>query len=217
MIGTMDDLHAHGARTAWLAGRLARRLGLQPQLAREIEAAAGTHDVGKAFVEPRVLDKPGRLDNLERRHVEMHAVFGAWQLMARQPAGGQRADLAVQVALLHHEWWNGLGYPFGLQGTEIPLAARIVAVADVFDALASARSYKPAWPQREVLRYVARQRGRQFDPACANAMLDMAQALPADWQPIALAEGCTVPMPEAAPAMLAAGPSLSQLKMIVAA
>jgi HD-GYP domain-containing protein (c-di-GMP phosphodiesterase class II) len=190
----MDDLHRHGLRTAWLAARLAGALGLDPATTEAVRGAALTHDIGKQHIAAPVLDKPGRLDPLERRHIEMHSVLGAWLLMGREPQ--RRAGMAVQVALLHHEWWNGMGYPFGLAGTAIPLAARIVAVADVFDALMHERVYKPAWPRVDVLRYLRTQRGRQFDPACADAMHTLGRTLPDDWSAQALAEAPA----EAAPA-----------------
>lgn len=172
----------HGLRTAWLAARMARSLGLDAVTVQEVEEAARFHDVGKRFVDESVLGKPGRLDAAERQQVEMHVVFGAWTLLS----GGPRRRLAAQVALLHHEWWNGMGYPFGLARLAIPLAARITAVADVFDALSEERCYKPAWPLRDVMAYVAAQRGRQFDPRCADAMREVAARLPPDWHQQAL-------------------------------
>lgn len=173
-----DDLDHHGARTAWLAARVARLLGLDAAASQAVIEAAHVHDIGKHFIAEAVLFKPGRLDAEERRQVEMHVVFGAWTLMsAEQPA--QRE--AAEVALLHHEWWNGQGYPFGLAERAIPLAARITAVADVFDALSQARCYKAAWPRRDVMAYLGAQRGRQFDPLCADAMQEVAAQLPDDW------------------------------------
>jgi len=172
----------HGLRTAWLAGQVARCLELDAATVRTVEEAAGFHDIGKRFVDDSVLSKPGRLDAGERHQVEMHVVFGAWTLLS----GGPRRRQAAQVALLHHEWWNGKGYPFGLARLAIPLAARITAVADVFDALSEERCYKPAWPRRDVMAYVAAQRGRQFDPRCADAMREVAARLPPDWHQHAL-------------------------------
>ncbi|MDR7271325.1 HD-GYP domain-containing protein (c-di-GMP phosphodiesterase class II) [Pelomonas saccharophila] len=172
----------HGLRTAWLAGRIARFLELDAATVEGVEEAASFHDVGKRFVDESVLSKPGRLDAGERHQVEMHVVFGAWTLLS----GGPPRRLAAQVALLHHEWWNGRGYPFGLARLAIPLAARITAVADVFDALSEERCYKPAWPLRDVMAYVASQRGRQFDPRCADAMREVAARLPVDWHQQAL-------------------------------
>jgi HD-GYP domain-containing protein (c-di-GMP phosphodiesterase class II) len=145
--------------------------------------AAHLHDIGKQLVDEAVLCKPGRLDANERRQIEMHVVFGASTLLS----SGTQYRLAAQVALLHHEWWNGMGYPFRLAAEAIPLVARITAVADVFDALSEERCYKPAWPRHDVMAYVAAQRGRQFDPRCADAMHEVATELPADWHWQALA------------------------------
>lgn len=173
-----DDLDHHGARTAWLAQRVARLLGLDDAATQAVIEAAHLHDVGKHFIAETVLFKPGRLDAEERRQMEMHVVFGAWTLMSAELP---QQRMAAEVALLHHEWWNGQGYPFGLSGRAIPLAARITAVADVFDALSQARCYKPAWPRDDVMAYLGAQRGRQFDPLCADAMREVASQLPDDW------------------------------------
>jgi len=172
---------------------VARALGLDAGTAEAVRDAALTHDIGKRFIAQEVLDKPSRLNPLERRHVEMHAVLGGRFLMAQAQDAGATPGLAAQVALLHHEWWNGMGYPFGLSGVRIPLAARIVAVADVFDALGHEREYKPAWPRAEVLRYLRTERGRQFDPACADAMHDLGSTLPYDWAEAAGSAG-TAPL-----------------------
>lgn len=183
----MESPDLHGLRTAWLAAQVALALGLDAGTADAVRDAALTHDIGKRFIAREVLDKPSRLNPLERRHVEMHVVLGGRFLMAQE--SGATPGLAAQVALLHHEWWNGMGYPFGLSGTRIPLAARIVSVADVFDALVHEREYKPAWPRAEVLRYLRTQRGRQFDPVCADAMHDLGSTLPYDWADVAGAAG----------------------------
>ncbi|WP_348013371.1 HD-GYP domain-containing protein [Roseateles sp.] len=185
------EIDHHGLRTAWLVERVARTLGLDAATVQSVTEAANLHDVGKHFVEEAVLYKPGRLDAKERREMEMHVFFGAWSLTASETP---QPRLAGQVALLHHEWWNGTGYPFGLSGLEIPLAARITAVADVFDALSQERCYKPAWPCDEVLAYLIAQRGRQFDPECAEAMHEVAGRLPANWALQALS--ARLPRPE---------------------
>ena len=190
----MEDVDRHGLRTAWLARRVAQVLGLGEAAAAAVAEAARSHDVGKQFVVPAVLNKPGPLEPDERRQVEMHAIFGAWRLMSADPLHPRKPDLAAKVALLHHEWWNGHGYPFGLAGTAIPVAARVTAVADVFDALVHSRSYKRAWRREEAMAYLLEQRGREFDPQCAEAMHTVASTLPDDW-----AAQAAVP-PEEAPA-----------------
>lgn len=177
----MEDLDLHGLRTAWLARRVVHALGLGDAIAAAVAEAARSHDVGKQFVAPAVLNKPAQLEPDERRQVEMHAIFGAWRLMSQDLLRPGKPNLAVKVALLHHEWWNGQGYPFGLAGAAIPLAARVTAVADVFDALVHRRCYKRAWRREEALAYLLEQRGRQFDPHCAEAMHVVASGLPDDW------------------------------------
>ena len=179
-----DDHDLHGARTAWLAERVARLLGLDAIALQTVVEAANLHDIGKQFIDEAILFKPGRLDAEERRQMEMHVVFGAWTLTSAE----HPQHMAAEVALLHHEWWNGQGYPFGLSGRAIPLAARITAVADVFDALSQARCYKPAWHRHDVMAYLDAQRGRQFDPQCADAMRQVATQLPDDWHLQALGE-----------------------------
>jgi putative two-component system response regulator len=179
--GRMEDVDLHGLRTAWLAHRVARMLGLGEASAAAIAKAARSHDIGKQFIASAVLNKPAQLQPDERRQVEMHAIFGAWHLMSGDPMQPRQPDLAVKVALLHHEWWNGQGYPFGLAGTAIPVAARVTAVADVFDALTRRRCYKRAWRREQAMAYLLEQRGRQFDPQCAEAMHSVAAALPDDW------------------------------------
>lgn len=201
----MDALDAHALRTAWLAERVARTLGLDEATIEIVREAAFTHDIGKHFVSRSLLAKPGRLNSRERRQVEMHAVLGGRFLMSREAQRGGQPSLKAQVALLHHEWWNGMGYPFGLSGARIPLAARIVSVADVFDALAHEREYKPAWPLPDVLRYLQTQRGRQFDPVCAEAMHAVGQALPHGWSALASRDGAAV---EPAPAQYPPGMNL---------
>jgi len=168
-------------RTAWLARQVVRVLGLDDTTAAAVAMAARSHDIGKRFIAAQILDKPGVLEPHERQQVERHAVFGAWALMSAQPQPGQRPNLAAQVALLHHEWWNGGGYPFGLAGTAIPIGARVTAVADVFDALVHDRCYKRAWTHEDAMRLLLEQRGHQFDPQCAEAMHLVAGRLPTDW------------------------------------
>lgn len=210
-VGAQRDVDRHGLRTAWLAERVARMLGLDDADVRTVAEAANLHDVGKHFVDGAVLCKPGRLDARERHEMEMHVVFGAWSLMS---AGSTRPRMAAQVALLHHEWWNGLGYPFGLAGEAIPLAARITAVADVFDALSHERCYKAAWPRDEVMAYLRVQRGSQFDPVCAEAMYEVATRLPADWHLQALStETLSAGSLAAVPAHAHAGPCLPAAAM----
>ena len=130
--------------------------------------AAPLHDVGKIGIADAILLKPARLTDEEFEIVKTHAQLGAELL------GGGRSQilqLACQIALTHHERWDGGGYPHGLAGDRIPIAGRIVSVADVFDALTHSRPYKDAWPLADAVREISDGSGRQFDPAVVEAFL----------------------------------------------
>ncbi|HEX5922867.1 MAG TPA: HD domain-containing phosphohydrolase [Baekduia sp.] len=163
-----DDTGAHTRRVGELAGRLAEALGLPAERVRLIRLAAPLHDVGKIGIPDAILLKPGRLTEEEFDHMKRHTTIGAQML-----AGGVSAQIALaeQIARTHHERWDGTGYPAGLAGDAIPIAGRIVAVADVFDALTHVRPYKTAWPRAEALAELRRQRGRQFDREVIDALL----------------------------------------------
>jgi HD-GYP domain-containing protein (c-di-GMP phosphodiesterase class II) len=167
------DLAQHGVRTAWLTGRLCEQLGLEGAQARSVTAAALTHDVGKQLLPQELLTKPASLTRVEHGIVRHHCAMGAWMLRQQAHSDVSISGDAVTVALLHHEWWNGHGYPFGLSRQEIPLAARIVSVADVFDALCSERSYKGAWPINLALDYIRHRASVQFDPWCVEALVSL--------------------------------------------
>lgn len=174
------EVQEHGLRTSWLAAQICEQLGLAPDSSKAVANAALTHDVGKQLLPAQLLGKTTLLTESERMQTQSHCAFGAWVLLR----GGDSAQLrpAAVVALLHHEWWNGRGYPFGLARQAIPLPARIVAVADVFDALRSERPYKAPWPHQVALDYLRARRGIQFDPSCVDALLRVAHALPIDWR-----------------------------------
>lgn len=176
----MLNLKAHGARTAWLAGRLCVELGVSTSRRESIEYAALTHDVGKLLLDRTLLEKPSELTGDERRAVERHCLLGAMTLLAH-PAPEGVLNEAVSVALLHHEWWDGRGYPFGVSGDLIPLSARIVAVADVFDALTSVRPCKSGWSSDVALTYISHRSGTQFDPRCVHALLNVSQREKEAW------------------------------------
>jgi putative two-component system response regulator len=124
--------------------------------------------VGKIGIPDAILLKPGKLTPEEWRIMQTHATVGTRILRGSQAPVLQ---LAEQIALCHHERWDGTGYPTGTQGESIPLAARIVAVADVFDALTHDRPYKTAWPASDAIAEVRRQSGIQFDPLIVEAFL----------------------------------------------
>jgi putative two-component system response regulator len=147
---------------------IALELGLPGQEAETLLTAAPMHDIGKIGIPDRVLLKPGKLDAEEwaimRRHPEIgHGIIGS------HPSPLLR--MAAEVALTHHEKWDGNGYPRGLRGEEIPQVGRIVAVADVFDALTSVRPYKPAWTVEAAVEELKRGSGTHFQPQVVEAFL----------------------------------------------
>ncbi|MCP2013577.1 putative nucleotidyltransferase with HDIG domain [Deinococcus sp. HSC-46F16] len=153
----------HGRRVVELAVSLAEAAGLSSEEVRAVRWGAALHDLGKVRVPREVLDKPGPLTGEERTLVQGHAAWGA-ELLTPLPLPAA----AVAAVRHHHERWDGGGYPRGLRCRRIPLAARIVAIADVFDALISARPYKPAWCECEAARVILRGAGSQFDPRLAR-------------------------------------------------
>lgn len=161
-----DATFEHTERVARTAKMIAEQLGLPADEVALIEQAAPLHDIGKLAVSDTILLKPGPLTAEEFAEVKRHPIAGAGILAGSSSAVLQ---LAEKIALSHHEWWDGSGYPNKLRGEEIPLAGRIVALADVFDALTHARPYKPAWPQHSAIEEIKRHRGRQFDPAVVDA------------------------------------------------
>jgi putative two-component system response regulator len=165
-----DDTGQHTQRVAAVAARLARARGLPAATVTLIERAAPLHDVGKIGVPDRILLKPGRLTPEELTVMRRHTVMGAELL-----AGGtsEFVRMAERIALLHHERWDGMGYPMRLAGDAIPLEARLVALADFFDALSHDRPYRAAWPLADVLAEIRAQRARHFDPELVDLFLDL--------------------------------------------
>jgi putative two-component system response regulator len=161
-----DDTYRHTQRVGSLAASLGRALGRTETECADIRAAAPLHDLGKVGVPREILRKPGPLDEAEREVMMRHAAIGA-QILA--PSTSPVLRLASVIARSHHERWNGTGYPDGLGGTEIPMAARITAVADVFDALTHDRPYKAAWEIAVAVELIAEESGGQFDPDVASA------------------------------------------------
>jgi len=147
---------------------LALRVGLDEKEASEVAYAALIHDVGKAQVPDSILKKPGPLTLEERQIIQQHTIWADAVL-----SDDQEFATARQVARHHHERWDGTGYPDGLAGDQIPLPARIVAVADVYDALISERPYKHAWPGGEAIAEIRRLSRTHFDPAIVEAFLDL--------------------------------------------
>jgi putative two-component system response regulator len=165
-----DATHEHTRRVGEISARLARRLGLAEEICDLIRRAAPLHDLGKIAVPDSILLKFERLSVEEFEVVKSHTAVGARILSG---SGHPLLRLAEEIALTHHEHWDGGGYSPGLKGEQIPIVSRIVAVADVFDALTHERPYKAAWPVREARAEIERQKGRQFDPRVVDAFLEL--------------------------------------------
>ncbi|WP_282189067.1 PAS domain S-box protein [Azospirillum sp. SYSU D00513] len=164
-----DDTGQHVVRIAHLAHRLAINSGADSDFADQLREAAPLHDIGKIGVPDTVLLKPGKLDPEERKVMEEHVGIG-WRILRGSDV--PLLELAAEVALTHHEKWDGTGYPAGLKGEAIPLSGRVVAVTDVFDALLSRRPYKEPWSLERVLNHLRAEAGRHFDPRLVSAFLD---------------------------------------------
>jgi len=162
-----DATGEHTKRVGQMSAQIAQVLGLSNTEVELIRRASPLHDVGKIAIPDSVLLKPGKLTLEEFELMKTHSTVGAKMLSGEQFPLLQRAE---EIALTHHERWDGTGY-IGLKGEAIPMAGRIVAVADVFDALTSARPYKEAWPRVEAIKEVQCQSGRQFDPSVVEAFL----------------------------------------------
>src|SRR3954447_5396506 len=167
-----DDTGEHIDRMSRLCGEVALELGLTPAHADTIRHAAVLHDVGKIGVPDDILRKPGRLTTAEMATMRRHVVSGARLLKNSESPLLQTAEL---IASTHHERWDGMGYPNGLAGEEIPLEGRIAAVCDVFDALTHQRPYKEAWGVERACQEIAALRGTHFDPVVADALLTVIQ------------------------------------------
>ena len=159
---------ANLARLARVAGLIAEEMGLFEDEVRTIELAAPLHDIGKIAIPDAILMKPGPLDEAELAVMRRHPQIGHELLLGSQ---NRFIQMSATIALRHQERYDGSGYPDGLVGEAIPLEARIVAVADVFDALISTRPYKRAWTLDETLEYIDQQSGKLFDPRCVDALL----------------------------------------------
>ncbi len=158
----------HTVRMACYCAIIAHHMGLSEDACADIRLAAPMHDIGKVGLRDEVLQKRGFLSEEERRHMAEHTRIGHAILSG---ARSSVLKLAAEIALTHHERWDGSGYPQGLMGEQIPLAGRIAAVADVFDALTSARPYKGAWTLNNAFNYLQEHAGEHFDPDCVAAFL----------------------------------------------
>ena len=163
-----EDTGNHVIRMARYSRLIADAIGLDAQESETIELAAPLHDIGKVGLPDHILLKTDRLTDAEAKIMRRHPVIG-YEILKESPSKYLR--MGALIALGHHEKFDGSGYPYGLVADHIPLPARIVAVADVYDALTSRRPYKPAWVSEEALRYLQGNRGVHFDPALVDAFL----------------------------------------------
>lgn len=164
-----NETGMHVLRMSHISRTIALASGMSNERAELLLQASPMHDIGKLGVPDRILLKPSKLDPEEWAAMQSHTTIGAAII------GDHKSELMVvarQVALNHHERWDGSGYPEGLAGEAIPLEARVVALADVFDALLSVRPYKRAWPVPEAVQYFQEQIGRHFEPRLVTALLD---------------------------------------------
>jgi HD-GYP domain-containing protein (c-di-GMP phosphodiesterase class II) len=158
----------HTRRVGDMAGRIAAALGFDLQFTGQIRLAARLHDIGKIAISDHILQKPGKLTEEEAQKVQLHTLIGA-EILAGSPSNLMR--MAEEVALCHHERWDGAGYPQKLAGEAIPISARIVAVADAFDVMTHQRPYKNRWPEQQALDELRQAAGTHFDSRIVHALL----------------------------------------------
>ncbi|MCR5138405.1 MAG: HD-GYP domain-containing protein [Oscillospiraceae bacterium] len=156
----------HIKRVSEYSKILAQQLGLSPEEVEKVRIASTMHDVGKLLIPSEILEKPGKLTDEEYATIKTHTTMGG-QLLNN--VEGEEMQLSRTIALQHHERYDGKGYPDHIQGDEISLEGRIVAVADVYDALTSRRSYKNAWKEEDACNEILKGRGTQFDPQVVDA------------------------------------------------
>jgi putative two-component system response regulator len=169
-----EDSGEHGYRVGRLSGLLAEALVWNNDAKRAIELAARLHDLGKIAVPDRILLNSTELKEAERHFMSSHTVIGA-ELLAKSNIPQLR--MAEEIARFHHEWWNGEGYPSKLAGKRIPIHARIVALADVFDALTHGRPFAKPWPMDRAIEEIKARRGTQFDPELTDVFLALVERL----------------------------------------
>jgi putative two-component system response regulator len=161
-----DNTHEHTQRVGHLAAMLARESGLGDRMVYLVREAAPLHDIGKIAIPDSILLKPGKLSDEEYEVVKTHALLGARVLTG---ADSELLEVAERIVRHHHERWDGGGYPDALEGEDIPVVARIAAVADVFDVLVHERPYKDSWSVEAAAEEIRKGSGTQFDPAVVEA------------------------------------------------
>ncbi len=159
----------HVRRVAEYSKLLGTKLGLGYEEVENLKIAAMMHDLGKLMISKEIIEKPAKLTPAEYDIVKQHTQYG-WDILSN--SDGELIKMARIIAVQHHEYWNGQGYPIGLNGNGISIYAQIVAVADVFDALTSERSYKRAWSNEEAYNEIIKQRGEQFSPRVVDAFIE---------------------------------------------
>lgn len=173
-----DSTGEHSYRVGRLAALIAQDYGCDDGTVAMVDIAARLHDVGKIGVPDAILLKPDKLNDAERQIMRQHTIVGA-ELLSKSNI--PHMQMAEEIARHHHEWWDGSGYPGRLSGTAIPLAARITALADVFDALTHRRPYKKAWPFVEALEEIASLKGKQFEPELCDLFIALVRRLQRDY------------------------------------
>ncbi len=185
--GRDPETLGHVERVCAYAGILARKLTTHRRFRHTVDAAfirrltvaAALHDAGKAAIPDHILTKPAPLNAWESAVMRKHTELGAEAVseMLRDHVDAEFRDMAVEIALTHHERWDGTGYPTGLREEEIPVSGRIVALADVYDALTSKRTYKDAFSHGMARSVIIRDKGTHFDPAVVDAFLASEQMM----------------------------------------
>ena len=174
--------HHHSERVAALSRRIALEIGLSDDQQRTVQLAALLHDVGKIAVPDAILKKPGRLTAEEFAEMKKHPMHGVRILANIQ---GPAVAAVLPGVRYHHERWDGTGYPEGLRGDHIPLLGRLLGVADFYDAVTSARAYRPAIPQAEAITMIVNGAGSHFDPEIVKAVMRLyrrGDLLPSNWK-----------------------------------
>lgn len=164
-----EDTGEHIVRMSRYCALIAEKLGLPAKEVQNISYAAPMHDVGKIGIPDNILMKTGKLTDEEFEVIKTHSTIGA-KILANSKA--EILKVAEQIAFSHHEKWNGKGYPQGLSGDNIPLAGRIVGLADTFDALTSKRPYKEPYPVEVAIDIIRKERGQHFDPDLVDVFLE---------------------------------------------
>ena len=165
-----NETGLHVVRMSHYAELLARAIGWPEEECELIKHASPMHDIGKIGIADHILMKPGRLTEEEFEEIKRHPEIGA-RIIGERAQSSRLFELASVIALTHHEKWDGSGYPHGLKGEDIPIHGRIVALADVFDALTSRRPYKEPWPLDKTIAHLQEQAARHFDPTLVERFL----------------------------------------------